>query len=78
MQNAREHFDGGGFARTVGTDEAEHFARVHLEREAADCFDGTVLRLEQCACRGSQPCSFAFGLKGFVEVGYFDGRHVVK
>jgi hypothetical protein len=47
MQDACEHFDGGGFARAVGTDEAEQFACVHLKGKPAHRFDGAILRLEQ-------------------------------
>src|SRR5512132_4067402 len=41
MQNARKHFDGSRFARAVGTNKAEQFARFHLEGEFAHSLDRT-------------------------------------
>ncbi|GBC91265.1 hypothetical protein HRbin14_02029 [bacterium HR14] len=33
LQQGRQHLDGGGFARPVRTDEAEHIARHQLKRD---------------------------------------------
>ena len=37
IQQAEQQFDGGGFARTVRPEQAEHFAAPHFEIDIVDC-----------------------------------------
>ena len=74
-QDAGQHFDGGGLAGPVRADEAEQFARFHLEREPAYRFDGDILRPDERAQTAAQPGGFAFGLEGFLQVSDLDSWH---
>ena len=47
LQDARHHFDRGGFARAVRSDIADNFTRFNIERDACHCFDSAVIAREQ-------------------------------
>ena len=49
FEQAFENFDGGGFAGAVGAEQAEAFAFVDLQIEAAQGFDFGVVGLAQAA-----------------------------
>jgi len=67
MQEAGKHFEGGGFARAVGTEEADDFARADAEVDLLDGVDVLVLATDEAADGGLE-ATFAFGdLVGFAE-----------
>ena len=45
-----QHFEGGGFAGTVGPDEADHLAALQLEVDIPNHLDRTISRLEILSC----------------------------
>ena len=49
IEQAFEDFDGGRFARAIGSEQAEAFAGLDLEVEAADGFHFAVVGLAQVA-----------------------------
>ena len=42
FQNAGHHFDGGGFARAVGADEAEQLPALYLQRQVVHGFEAVL------------------------------------
>ena len=77
MEDARQHFYGGGLASTVGTNEPEQLSRFHLERQTAYRLNGTILRFEQRADRTAHTCGFTLGLKCLLKLCDSDGGHEI-
>jgi hypothetical protein len=78
VKEASEHFEGGGFAGTIGAEEADHFAGLDGEGEGFDGFDEAVLAVEEVA-QGVEEARLGGGdAEGLVEVLDGDDGHVQR
>ncbi len=68
VDEAGEHFEGGGFSGTVGAEEADDFAGVDGEGERFDGVDGAIFSVEEMT-QGVDESGLAGGdAEGFGEV----------
>ena len=68
MQQTGEHFERGGLARAVGTNQANHGSRFDGETHILHGGDFTVPRVEQAFQRGGQPFGADGDAVGFGQV----------
>ena len=66
-QNAREHFDAGGFAGAVWPDVADHFAALDFETDFVDGADGQIIADKKILDRAPNAFAAAKGSKVFRE-----------
>ena len=71
---AREHFEGGGFAGAIGPQEAHYFAGRNRERDTVDCFDGAGLAHKQTFDGVAEACVALGDVVIFTEIGHRNRR----
>src|SRR5262249_32028343 len=76
VQDARQHFNGGGLARAVWTDERQQLARFDAQVDARDGFDIAIARRDQTAETGFQAGGLFAGAEELAQAARLDGgRH---